>query len=152
MTISSKIEALLVEEKLDSLLTTSALKKISGLAAEVQSLEGINADKTKDVEKLSKLAEERERLLSDLSGQISVANKRLTDVEEREKNMLRLELSAEHQAQRVEDHKDMVKLIFRNAEIRKTAVETGSKPVSDGSGYPVSHPTSNSVIETETNE
>jgi len=59
--------------------------------------------------------------------------KRETELETREDEMLRLELTAQFEAERVTDHKEMFGQVFRNIEVRRDIFT--AYPGSDGGQY-----------------
>ena len=65
-------------------------------------------------------------------------NDRENDLEDREKEMLKLELTAQYEAERVADHKEMFGLVFRNLETRKNLFRNGQTPSGDQYGGTVS--------------
>lgn len=152
MNISKQIESLLVDEKLDALLTASALKKISEMAESVSKLEADLEAKTGKIEAQRIEANKRSGQFDVLHAEVVSLREGVADVELREKKITILECAAKHESQRVEDHQTMFKLVFRNVEVRKQVLENGTLPVPDPNGYHSMQPTLNDKTEETSQE
>lgn len=152
MSLSKQIEDLLVDEKLEALLTTSALKKISEMAEDVNDLELRLKGQNEEVIRLVRDVGKQVETLNELRTENTQLLEYAVDVANREKAITVLECTAKHQSQRVQDHKDMFGLVFRNAVVSKSVLENGSVPVTDTSGYVSQQPSHNDKTETITQE
>lgn len=91
----------------------TALRENKELKAEVLILE--QQVKTRD-EAVNKLNSINSDLISDNNACIA----REDELKTREEKMLKLELTAQYERERVDDHKEMFSLVFRNLETRRT--------------------------------
>ena len=117
--LTEQLDKIIQQAALDGALTQKAVDQFHTVLAENTALE------TK-VASLEVVVEERRKKISGLEIDIALskslvelAAKAEVEMIEREKNMTKLELTANFQEQRVNDHKKMVELIFRNSVIRK---------------------------------
>lgn len=115
-----ELEKIIKKAAIDGTLTESAVKEFDAILKENQELkshaEVSRQEVAEYVEKLKKANSEKDLLRSRSEG----VKERETRIAEREKNMVKLELEAEHQAQRVEDHIRIFSQVFRNTETRRT--------------------------------
>ena len=145
-----QIEAVLNNETVKSSLTAGALQHVSGMVADNKRLteenEKLRADSTNQKAELTGL----KGRLDTAIGELAEYRKRETELLEREKKITTLELTAEHQKQRVNDHVAMFGQVFRNVEVRRNTM--GYVPVKTTSGGYDSvsdHPTSSNETETQ---
>lgn len=120
-----QIQALLNDEALRKALTHDAYQSFAKTLKEAQELHVT-------IKQLTERKVELEAKVSQLSADNTLLRQndqavtaREKAVAEREKKMTELELNAKHQAERVNDHKEMVKLIFRNTEIKRNYSTSG---------------------------
>jgi len=114
MTIEIKMNEVLKDVVQDAALTTEMLENIRQLIADNETMEKLNKSLNDDNNKLSmdlKSATDRARVLVT---QNYVFMDREEQLQKRELKADLIDMYAEHQKQRVEDHKEMVALIFRN--------------------------------------
>ena len=118
--LTEDLDKLIRQAALDGSLTKDAVDMFHGVLKE-------NDDIKKDLEKqnkdLSNMQKERDALsasFAQISTKLSDYQTRERELEEREQENLKLQLEAKHQGERVEDHKEMVKLVFRNLEVRRS--------------------------------
>lgn len=117
--LTDTLEKIIQQAALDGAMTEDAVAQFHTLVVERNALKDANVEWEENDKKLKK---ELETLAVDLDiakGLNKVAAEAEMAMIEREQNITTLELTAKHQAERVEDHKDMVKLIFRNTVLKK---------------------------------
>ena len=132
--IHSKINVIIQAAAIDGTLTQSAIQQFQDLVKENDGLK----DSIKESEhNLEMSVKTRDALGQERDDARTVRDQLLTErdgVVEREKAITTLELQASGSLQRVQDHKDMMTLIFKPGEIRRNA--WGSVPGFDDNGYP----------------
>ena len=117
--LTEQLDKIIQQAALDGALTQKAVDQFhsiivqnTALETEVASLETVLDERAKKID----------RLEIDL-GMAKTLNKVAAEAEiemiEREKNITTLELTAEHEKQRVKDHISMFTTVFRNSVIRK---------------------------------
>ena len=114
-----QLDNMIQKAALDGALTQDAVRHFH----ELVEANGTLTEELRDTEKERiRLVTECEKLREDLKvtrGLVKMAMEAEVAMIERELKMTTLELTAKHEAKRVEDHKEMVKLIFRNTTVRK---------------------------------
>lgn len=128
------IDRIIKQAALDGVLTEDAIEYYNGLikVAEEKSKE---LDDTKVMlEAERKLVGKLERELSTANELVKIAGQREAELIGREAECLKHELTAANANSRLQDHKDMMALIFKPGEIRREAWK--SIPGFDENGYP----------------
>lgn len=117
--INTKINEIIQAAALDGTLTRSAIAQFEELITENTTLVDHNQEleAALDVRKTDLIA--LEKRVARQNDDLSIYEKRLATIDEREQKMTTLELTAKHESKRVEDHKAMVELIFRNSILRR---------------------------------
>lgn len=130
-----EIEKCIQKAALDGVLTTTAIEQYHAILEANEKLVGENKHQNElIVKKNEELSTLKERVNKYVEKE-GAFNDREHEVKEREVHMTKLELTATHHYQRVEDHKAMFSQVFRNMEVRRnvfTAVDPG-KPDQYGS-------------------
>lgn len=110
----TKLIDLLKEQHKDQMLTKEMLDQINETIKLNEALTKV-VDVHKDtVRAKNALIKDQGECLTKLTAENGVLLGKLTCIEAREAKMLELELTAKHEAQRVEDHISMVGLVLRN--------------------------------------
>lgn len=118
-----------LQQKITDLVATAAKESILSPEAmiEITNIVTDHDDALATNKKLAKSLVDLEAKLKEANGKVSLITLqesnvaiREGEVKTREENMLKLELTAEYQEKRVEDHIKMVDLIFRNSILRRT--------------------------------
>ena len=146
-----EINKIIQKAALDGVLTTGAVTQFHQVLEENKVLkeQAIDLDR-----KFRDASEKNTKLTSQLSQadhQLKVASERESNLLEREKKITELELTAKYQGQRVDDHKSMVSLIFRNSVLRKE-VMTPVEGMAPGNGMSGTSGYANKDQVTETEE
>jgi hypothetical protein len=114
-----EINKIIQKAALDGVLTEGAVKQFH----EVLEANKVLTERSESLDKRLKDEASKNVTLTGeknaLFAEMKVMSARLADVEARETKMTELELIAKHQGQRVDDHKNMVALIFRNTTLKK---------------------------------
>ncbi len=117
--LSDQLDKVIQQASLDGTLTRDAVDQFHEILAENSSLgeendrlKDLNAAGSKDLRETKVKLEEHRSKVSDWVG-------REKELAEREKNITKLELTAENEKKRVQDHINMVGLVFRNIEVRR---------------------------------
>ena len=117
--LTEQLDKIIQQAALDGTLTQKAVDQFHSIITQNAALE------TK-VASLEVVVEERRKKISGLEIDVAlsktlveVAAKAEVEMIEREKKMTELELRAEYQLVRVNDHKEMFKTVFRNSVLRK---------------------------------
>ena len=118
MSIQEDIAKVIQKASLDGALTSQALEHYNGLVKDVARLEKSEGALEKEVSDLEKWKANHQEIESDLTKALAEWKNRESELIEREKKALTLELSAEHHAARLTDYREMMKTIFRNTQIR----------------------------------
>jgi len=126
MTIETKMSELLKGVVQDAALTTEMLENIKQLIADNESLEKVNKDLNYDNNKLSMALKSATDKASVLLSQNDVFMEREEQLQKREIKADLLFQDTIHQQQRVEDHKEMVALIFRNTRHMESVLRNDS--------------------------
>ncbi len=117
--ILNDILGVIQKAAIDGVLTKIAVDQFNSIIGENESLKSDVKGLTESYEGLEKRhhksAEERDKAITKLKKYIA----REDELVEREENMLKLELTAEYEAERVKDHKEMFSQVFRNIEMRR---------------------------------
>jgi len=117
--LTEQLDKIIQQAALDGALTQKAVDQFHSIITQNAALE------TK-VASLEIVVEERRKRISGLEIDVGIS-KTLVDLAakaeiemiEREKNITTLELTAEHEKQRVKDHINMFTVVFRNSVLRK---------------------------------
>ncbi len=117
--LTEQLDKMIQKAALDGALTNKAVDQFHSLVKQNEAMEekAIKLEQSlMDAEKqITKLDADNSELRS-LQGHMA---QRENEVSEREKKMTTLELTVEFQEHRVNDHKKMVELIFRNSVLRR---------------------------------
>lgn len=150
--LTDELEVIIQKAALDGALTQDAVAQFHALVTErdalkteLSSLRDDLSKKTKDCETL-RLERDSAR---DIRGTFKA---RIESLDEREKEMTKLEMSAAHQAERVKDHKEMFTTVFRNSVLRKEVMTpVGAGPIDQyGTKQSDVYPSKDTVEEEET--
>jgi predicted nuclease with TOPRIM domain len=136
--ISEQIEKILLKAGIDGTLTEDTIKYLNSKIEEAKTLRKDHVTlkaKYADLDERHSIQCEK---ISTLRSELKMYNDRENDLEDREKEMLKLELTAQYEAERVADHKEMFGLVFRNLETRKNLFRNGQTPSGDQYGGTVS--------------
>ncbi len=117
--LTDKLEKVIQQAAIDGALTKEAVGMFHGVLED-------NEELRESLEKKDRLERERVTTLETANSNLAQATTKLSDyqtrereLEERETKITRLEIERKCADLRVEDHKEMVKLIFRNLEVRR---------------------------------
>lgn len=117
-----EIQNAIEKAAIDGALTKDAVEQFHDLIGECEEFRDAN-------KKLSDRVESKEKENRELTSRLTVSqglNKIAAEMEaaiiNREQKMTELELTAKHEAKRVEDHQNMFGLVFRNAVIRNSVL------------------------------
>jgi len=147
--LTEQLDKIIQQAALDGALTQKAVDQFHSIIIQNAALETQVAD-------LESLGEERRKKISGLEIDIAlskslveVAAKAEVEMIEREKNITTLELTAAHQEQRVNDHKKMVELIFRNSVLRKEVMTPTNSTIDQYGSRQTDFPNKDTVEEEE---
>ena len=147
--LTEQLDKIIQQAALDGALTTKAVDQFHSLVQQcdeqAEELRSLNRTNTK-------LIDERDKLKIDLGLSktlVELAAKAEVEMIEREKNMTKLELTAAHQEQRVNDHKKMVELIFRNSVLRREVMTPTQAAFDQYNNRQDSYPSKDTVEEEE---
>ena len=133
MSLSTDIQKLVEMEQIKGQLNPEVLQRVLDLQRTASDLEAKREQAAKELAAATvsnkKLADE----LAIASAKIDEIARRENECAKREAHITTLELTAKHEAQRVQDHRSMFELVFRNIETRRnvfTAVP--GLPASEG--------------------
>lgn len=129
---------------IDGALTDDAISYFNKVILNVKELKVEVAAHLKEIDELKELNKTYAVKNSEIEKELRAFNNREDELEEREKTMLKLELVADYEAERVRDHKEMFGVVFKNLGIRRTIYTSAQEP--DGNGYSIG--TSKNVDET----
>jgi len=145
-----QIQKIIQKAGIDGALTPDAInlfnktiEKAKALKIELEELQ--MAHKTLDENYLNRGAK-----LDRVRSELKAYNEREDQLEEREKEMFRLELTAEYEAERVKDHKEMFNTVFRNLETRRSIFTPVPGLPSDQYGTPILPIVDHDIEETKT--
>lgn len=147
--LTEQLDKIIQQAALDGTLTQKAVDQFHSIITQNAALE------TK-VASLETVVEERGKKISKLEIDIGIsktlvelAAKAEVDMIEREKNITTLELTANFQEQRVNDHKKMVELVFRNSVLRKEVMTPTNSTVDQYGSRQTDFPNKDTVEEEE---
>lgn len=122
----AKISQIIKDLSTESSFSAEAMRQFMELREEVQSQESTisylrrhNKEKDEEIKNIEATLEHTRDAVGDLTSELEAWRSRGNELQDREEQCLRLELTAEFNEKRVEDHQSMVGLIFRNTELRK---------------------------------
>lgn len=114
------IKRIIDKAGIDGALTEEAIKVFNNLIAKTKSLKiELKELKTTHDELDTKYLDQGSKLAK-AQTELRAFNDREDELEKREESMLRLELIAQYEKERVDDHKEMFSLVFKNLEVRRT--------------------------------
>ena len=147
--LTEQLDKIIQQAALDGALTQKAVDQFHSIITQNAALE------TK-VASLEIVVEERAKRISALEIDIGlaktlveVAGKAEIEMMEREKKITTLELTAEHQKQRVADHVNMFTTVFRNSVIRKEVMTPTQAAFDQYNNRQDSYPSKDTVEEEE---
>ena len=104
---------------LDGALTEKAVEEFNGLIKANKELVEETKVKTSQIKSLQDQLNDERSEHGIVKAKLQEYIDRETDLCEREDKMLELQLTAEYERERVNDHKEMFRLVFRNIETRR---------------------------------
>lgn len=132
-----QFQDLLNNDAVKSSLTASALRQIDDIIDEASELKEKYAALQDKYDTKVKHQERTALELVNANDELDAFRNRHEELLDREKKITELELTAKHQTKRVDDHKAMVELVFRNVDIVRN--QLGHIPVinkmSDGTSF-----------------
>jgi len=114
-----EIEVAIQKAAIDGALSEAAVEQFHSVIQKCDDLTDKCVKLERTNEDLKKSRDELNTSFNQTSSTLSDYQTRERELVERETKNLELKLKAEHESKRVEDHKDMVKLVFRNLEVRR---------------------------------
>lgn len=129
--LQQKITELVTTAAKESILSPEAMIEITSIVTDYESAKELNLSLGKTIAKLETTAKEARSQILRLEGREASIAIREGECTTREEKMLTLELTAEYQGKRVEDHREMVKLVFRNQVFKETMFGSAPAPMSD---------------------
>ena len=122
--LTDQLDTIIQKAALDGALTKEAVAQFHALVKEREALKEANIEwEATDKTQRADLATLEKRVVV-LKEECATWASKEKDLLEREGNALMLELRAEYNKQRVEDHQEMFRIVFRNAIIRKEVMTT----------------------------
>jgi hypothetical protein len=115
----STIDKAIQKAALDGTLTDKAIQEFHGIIAANKDLTEENKTKTSQIKSLQDQLNNERSEHGIVKAKLQEYINRETDLCEREDKMLELQLTAEYERERVNDHKEMFSLVFRNIETRR---------------------------------
>lgn len=119
-----------------------ALKQNKEMKSKIIKLEGDVASRS---ERIKDVERENEQVLT----QNNVWLARESELKTREEEMLKLELVAEYEAERVKDHKEMFKIVFKNLETRRNVFTPYTATPGDPPGSSTQYPSPSGIQQDE---
>ena len=156
--IVKEIQKLVDQMKINETFNAEAADHFNRAVERVEKLEEQLIAKDKEVEKLKKELQYRDSDLRNTRERRDVAEKKLNEYKRREKEIERQELyidmkNLEVQCanQRTEDHKEMMRTVFKNVEVRRNIFTSTNKdsPVTDETGYTKYRESENTTVSVE---
>lgn len=117
-----EIQNAIEKAAIDGALTQDAVAQFHGLIGECDELREKNESQQKQLSSVRDDLGKATRELDMARGLNKIAAEMEANIINREQKMTELELTAKHEAKRVEDHQNMFGLVFRNAVIRNTVL------------------------------
>ena len=117
--LTEQLDTMIQKAALDGARTQDAVKQFHELVEANDSQTKQLSSVRDDLGKKNKEYNDVSKWLAIANKEVDVFNSRVKNLEEREKSITTLELTAKHQAERVTDHKEMFKTVFRNSVLRK---------------------------------
>lgn len=148
--LTDQLDKLIRKAALDGALTESAVDQFHSLVKQCDS----QAEELRSLNKLNtELKDKRDKLTTELHLSQTL-NKVAAEAEiamiEREKHITRLELTAELESKRVQDHKEMFTTVFRNSVLRKEVMTpVAPAPMDQGMRGTPEYPSRDTVEEEE---
>ncbi len=127
------LDKLIKRAALDGALTKDAVEMFNSIVKENNGLKASIKESEHNLEESVKCRDLLRRERDDARTDRDALRTIIDNVKEREKAITVLEMTASNATQRVEDHKNMMTLIFKPGEIRRNA--WGSVPGFDSNGY-----------------
>lgn len=132
--VSAELLKIVNKAAIDGTLTSQAAKQVREALEDNEKLRTMAADQDRGIQALKAEINILKGQEATLTSRIQRVTDREIAATKREETMLRLELEAAHHKQRVEDHKEMVRLIFRNIDVRRNVFNTVPPPSVSASG------------------
>jgi predicted RNase H-like nuclease (RuvC/YqgF family) len=114
-----EIETILKKAAIDGTLTEEAINVFHATLKENEALKDTNRQLKDDNTKLDERQSDYSQRYQEAVKSNDAWAQRESDLKDREKECLRLELEAKFNEKRVEDHKNMFTTVFRNSVLRK---------------------------------
>lgn len=155
-------------KKIDEIVKQAAVEETFSLDVlnQIQALKKGFEEQTTEIERLNQVIETRDKALTEerkvnrdldteLSGwqeKESSVTERETTVTQREAEADKLQLQLNAANQRVLDHQEMMRTVFKNPVLQRATFESKQVPVPNGAGYPTMMTETNNHTERETVE
>lgn len=143
--LAKDLEKLILRAGIDGALTEDAVAQFHALVKQRDALDADNKRLDDANTELSERITSVTEMYNDRQSQLQGWATRESEIKDREEKCLRLELEAEYNLKRVEDHKSMVSLVFRNSVLKKQIVTPGSSTIDQygtkNDNYPDTTPT-----------
>jgi len=122
-----------------------AIEQVSNLSEELEQAR-------KNSSELGKTLNESIREYKELEDEVAQCKLRETNLQKREAEITKLELTSEYEQRRVQDHKDMFGIVFRNTEVRKKVLDIEDRSDVDEHGNWVNKNVTKSYTTSETKD
>ena len=155
-------------KKIDEIVKQAAIEETFSLDVlnQIQALKTGFEEQTAEIEQLNQMIEKIDEELAsdrqtnaDLEIEIrawkdkeAALTKREAEVTKREADANRLQMLVDAANQRVLDHQEMMRTVFKNPVLQRATFETNQVPVATGQGYPVTLTETKSHTQKETIE
>ena len=147
--LTDKLEKIIQQAALDGALTEDAVAQFHTLVQERNALKEANIEWEENDKKTKKEIETLSKQYSEMHSQVGVFNARIDELEKREKECHELEIRKECAEERVKDHKEMFKLVFRNSVLRREVMSPSYDFQEPSGTQRSSYPVKNDVEEEE---
>jgi len=117
--LTDTLEKVIQQAALDGALTEDAVSQFHSLVVERNALKDANVEWEESDKKAKKEIQKLGERCDNMQQQILLNAERESELQKREKEITQLECTAKHMEERVEDHKEMFKTVFRNSVLRK---------------------------------
>jgi len=114
-----QIQKIIQKAGIDGTLTEEAVGFFNKTIEKLKSLKVELEESKRIYESLNKNFNGKCEQLEKVTAALKAYNDREDELETREKEMLKLELTAQYERERVDDHKEMFNVVFRNIEVRR---------------------------------
>lgn len=117
--LTQELDKLIQKAALDGALTKDAVEMFHSIVTENGELRALRSSNAEQITKLKKELDEKNSRLNVLKNECETWAGKEQDLLDRESQAEVLEMTVKYEQKRVDDHKSMVGLIFRNAVIKK---------------------------------